>query len=288
MSSEACPCCGGTTWGTAHAGRVRAGREEYVAGSVLRCAGCGCERLAHPVLEDYAGDGYRLAYNGTADPEALLGMHLEEGRRQLELVGGAAALSGKLVVDIGCGPGAFLSLARSAAGCTVGIETQRSMHAHLLRHDLNVFSAVPEFLLKWRVPRPADVVVSFGVIEHLADPVAHLEEARACLKEGGTFWLLTDNLEDVLMRTCAPGWKEFFYRTAHRWYFAPRHVAALMMRAGFRDFEVSTVHWHPFSTFVKWHEDRRVTGPTDVFDATWKRAVERGGMGGLVTVKGTA
>lgn len=277
-----CPACGEDRWGTAHEGRVRAGQGGHVDGLVWICLGCGLQRLAGAPLE-YGGDDYRLAYNGTAEPEAVMAVQREVATSQVALVGD---VDGRMVVDVGCGAGAFLDAIRRRARCTVGIEPHRAMHAHLLKHDINCFESVPEFLLKWRVPRPADVVTSFGVIEHVEDPLEHLRQAAEVVKPGGVFWLQTDNLEDVLMRTRAPGFAEHFYRTAHRWYFTQATLRRLFERAGFASFEVYTLHHYSFTDFLKWHAGlpKRVPYSGEA-DTIWKMAIGRAGMGDLITVR---
>ena len=228
-----------------------------------------------------------MDYNGTASDEALLALHDEEQAHRIALIG-TKNLRHRTVIDVGCGHGAFLDSVGGLVANTIGIEPLTSLHSSLVGRGHEVFSPTDHALTDLR--SKADLVTSFGVVEHLEDPYQHLTFSWSLVKPGGRLVLQTDNLNEILFKTEAPNFKEFFYRTAHNWYFAPTTVEKLAERAGLTNINVSTFHEFGFSNFINWHRQAKPTGDNhdsllgSDFEAVWKSSIEHRGLGSLVTL----
>lgn len=133
-----------------------------------------------------------------------------------------------------------------------------------------------------------DVIVSFGVIEHTDMPIEYLTEAYSLLKKGGKIYLETDNLEDFLIKMNIPEFDQFYYRTAHFWYFDRGSLRKIMENTGFEDISEGFRHGYDLSNAFMWLKDRVPTGTGKVNDISpfcndaWKRYLEESGQAELL------
>jgi cyclopropane fatty-acyl-phospholipid synthase-like methyltransferase len=102
--------------------------------------------------------------------------------------------NGKKLLDIGCGTGEFLFVAREMGYDVQGIDFNR--HAiNLARQKLglsNVFTTdLYDFLKDKR--EVYDIVTAFEVIEHVNNPGSFIERAGSALKKGGYLVISTPN-----------------------------------------------------------------------------------------------
>lgn len=290
-----CPVCKANSWGVIFSGRIRDGQfGSFTAAQskVVACTTCSVQRLFDFVLtiDEYERAEYRLKYNGTKHDLSLLALHDEEQASRMAIIG-TKLLRGSTIIDVGCGHGAFLDSVGGLAARTIGIEPFTELHSSLRDRGHEVFKPLDIKIVE--LISSADLVTSFGVIEHLEDPYEHLTMAWSFVKPGGRLVLLTDNLDEILLTTSAKNFEQFFYRTAHNWYFSPLTLERLAIRAGLKDIQISTVHEFNFSNFMNWHKESRPTGNLHTsplgqdFESVWKSSVERTGHGNLVKMIAT-
>lgn len=243
-------------------GPIRSGRFGNLTTSpykVLRCTECGLERLdpTPSNVEAYESGSYREAVDGSAGAAAYYAIHDIELARRLALVG-STALRGKVVMDVGCGPGSFLDVMKGLAARTIGIEPQEDFGRTATVSGHEHYSYPGELASK--APATVDVAFSFQVIEHVADPLSFLTDVARCLKPGGRLHLTTPNRDDVLMAVGPAEYKRFFYRLVHSWYFDTKSLARAAELAGLRVISISTPHHYDLSNFAVWLRDRRPGG----------------------------
>ena len=289
-----CPVCGTNNWHVVFIGKIRDGSfgtSTIDDAKVVACS-CSLQRLETFALttSTYEGDEYRLKYNGTVDDTELLELHLEEQSSRLVLLG-TKNLKGATVIDVGCGHGAFLDAVSGLAASTIGIEPFERLHNSLIARGHEVYRPSDQRITHFQ--NSADFVTSFNVIEHLEDPYEHLVSAWRMVKPGGQIIVQTCNLNEILMLTGASGFKEFWYRTAHNWYFTPDNLEGIAARAGLSAVKVSTFHEYNFSNFINWHRISRPTGNNDSFwlsvefETIWKASIERSGRGSSIILRAT-
>src|SRR5262245_14961120 len=221
LTSVSCNICGSSNSEPVYEGRIRAGRfgtltnENY---RVVRCAKCGVDRL-DPFprdLSSYETGAYRQMVDGSSEISDYYRNHDQEIAGRLKLIG-SAHLRDKVVMDVGCGAGAFLDIVKGVARATIGIEPQRNLAAALQEKGHKHFSYAADLVAA--APASIDIAVSFQVIEHVAEPQTFLREICACLRPGGQLYLTTPNRDDILMLVGPGTYSQFFYRIAHLWYF---------------------------------------------------------------------
>ncbi len=290
MSPLNCISCGGSRHKTLYHGPIRAGTpgmETKEHHEVVACENCGLTRLKEfPLSDDYYNSPeYREAYNGTAAVEDYLKTHDPEQTQRFARIG-MERFRGAVTLDYGCGGGSFLDLVKGAAAHTCGIEPFQGFHNDLKARGHAVFPSAEQALEEMR--GKCDVVVSFGVIEHVPDPLAYLRNVKDLLRPGGQLFLETDNLGDVLMRLRLDEFDRFFYRTAHFWYFTGETLGALTAKAGLTTSELGYRHTYDLSNALLWMRDRKPTGlgRLQLFsaeqDRAWRQGLEANGMADLI------
>jgi len=259
---------------------------------VVKCNGCGLVRLLdNPLtMEYYQSDEYRNAYNETSNPSDYIEMHDNEQPPRLDKIG-ADFFRGKIVLDYGCGGGAFLDLVSGLSEKTLGIEPFSGYHESLKRRGHEIFSDIETAQSKYR--EKVDSIISFGVLEHVENPQQYLKDAYSLLKKGGKMYLETDNLNDILMKLNINSFDEFFYRTAHLWYFEDKTLKQMVDQAGFSDIRISFRHNFDMSNVMLWLRDNKPTGNGKLdflnssVDKNWVEFVESSGLADLVCVEMT-
>lgn len=99
-------------------------------------------------------------------------------------------LAGNTVLDIGCGSGRFIEIARSKGARVIGIDYSLAsdVAASNFRHDPENVCIVQADALK--IPIGCGVMdgsYSIGVLHHTPSPVVGVKEAFRCLRSGGWF-----------------------------------------------------------------------------------------------------
>lgn len=176
-----CNLCGGTDWRTLE--RVNGTR-------VVRCP-CGLVFVTPQPPPAALQACYGQAYYEPWDRQDRLRRLI--WARRLAVVRAAVPAPGRLL-DVGCGTGTFLHLARRHGWEVAGTEFSAfacgaARAAGLSVHEGEVWDATLP-------PQSFDVVTSWHVIEHARDPRRVLEECRRLLRPGGWLFLATPNLRD--------------------------------------------------------------------------------------------
>ncbi len=122
------------------------------------------------------------------DGEELFALDLARHRAAYEFA--AAALSGARVLDLGCGTGYGTALLARAGARALGVD--RVPPDPQSRRSSAAFCRAEIAGLPFRA-HGFDAVVSFQVIEHLADPDPYLRAIGALLGERGTALVSTPN-----------------------------------------------------------------------------------------------
>ena len=150
--------------------------------------------------------------------------------------------SGRALLDVGCGDGLFLEVARGTGWNADGIEFSpegaRRAAARLGR-PVAVGNLASSSLLQG----PYDVITLWHVLEHLEDPIAMLEAAHRRLRPGGLLAVAVPNLANLPMRAAyrlARGRPLPLYepgaREPHLTHFSPSTLQRVLRRSGFEAF----------------------------------------------------
>ena len=214
---------------------------------VFRCAGGQCDlQFASPQLNDhdlaqayaqlyYRPDGSQPVLENTPEPDIR---HLLD-----RLSRKFGSLSGKCILDYGCGNGLLLKIANELGARATGVEQSSTAREGIAREG---FATVYADLAALHQAEPAaqfDLIILSEVIEHLRRPWDDLEQLSPLLTRSGSVVLLTPNFASLNSRLHAAGWEQRTNLT-HLFYFTPRSLAAVLRRAGYDPIALPPISWH--------------------------------------------
>lgn len=149
-------------------------------------------------------------------------------------------LSGKSVLEVGCGRGEYLELLRDAGLRIHGIEYSRAAVAACRSAALPVTRAFIERPGQRLNVGPFDVFASFNFMEHWPAPVASLRGIRANLVAGGIGLIEVPNFSMILERGL---YSEFI--ADHLSYFTRDSFIHTLHTAGFEVLECTSI-WQEY------------------------------------------
>ncbi|MDZ8055090.1 MAG: methyltransferase domain-containing protein [Aulosira sp. ZfuCHP01] len=103
---------------------------------------------------------------------------------------------GKLL-DVGCGSGAFLSIAQERGWHVDGIELSSSL-AQICEQNVNITVTNTSFEEANLPTNYYDAITFWDIIEHVIDPVFCMKKAKTLLKSGGVMLFCTPNEDSLL------------------------------------------------------------------------------------------
>jgi len=210
-------------------------------------------------------------------PYEIFGIHIDtEWRSYLKwnrLRYHMAPLTGRLVLDVGCGNGYHCwRMVGAGAELVVGIDPAL----------LNVmqFYAVRQFAGSWPIYvlpigiedmptdlRGFDTVFSMGVLYHRRSPIDHLYELQGCLRPGGELILETLVIDGGLNHVLVPRGR---YAKMRNTWFIPTcdTLVSWMERCGFRcvrviDVSKTTTYEQRSTRWMKFHSLSKFLDPVD-------------------------
>jgi len=282
-----CISCENSEFETMYEGKLRSGsygKLTDTSNSVIKCTKCGLARLSEFPEISYTSDQYRLDYNDSAAIEDYHKNHDAEQNPRIAKIG-IEQFRNKVVLDFGCGGGSFLDTIKGFASKTIAVEPFAGYHKSLKERGHEVYGSIAECK---EYINSVDVIISFGVIEHINEPLQYLKDARALLAPGGKMYIETDNLNDILVKLDFPEFRPFYYRTVHSWYFDGDALAALASKAGFSKIKKGYRHGFGISNTLLWLKERKPKSGTKLnyiteeIDYNWIRMLENTGMAELL------
>ncbi len=292
---QECLSCGSINFNVIYSGKLRAGsfgkttNENY---NVIQCNDCTLTKLeSNPVTNGYyESEEYRNEYNDDVTADCYIEVHDEEQTNRISKIG-IEKFRNKTVLDFGCGGGAFLDLIKGVAKKTYGIEPFKGFHKSLMERGHCIYNSSNEALK--HIKEDVDIIVSYGVIEHIDNPLNYLKDAHSLLRKEGDFYIETDNIDDILLKLKFPEFEKFYYRTAHYWYFSSKTLNELILKAGFNRDKIDVGFRHNFdiSNILIWLRDGKPTGCgfnnffTEYQNNIWSNMIEENGMADLIFAK---
>lgn len=287
--TQACEICGGRDWDPVYEGPVRDGSFGSVtpeAHRIYQCGHCRVQRLEESACKDdsfYAGKTYRELLGESADAEGFWSRHDIHQLRNLIALW-PHSVRNRIVADVGCAAGSFLDHISGMAATSLAVEPCLEYHPSLRQRGYTVYDSILKAGADYR--DRVDVAFSLATIEHADNPRDFLSGIRQLIKPGGLFLISTPNRQDILMDLLGDEYKEFFYRTVHRWYFDMPSLSGLARRCGFDIVQESCVQRFGISNALAWLRDRKPTGDKALpavndrlLNQFWKTYLESRGSG---------
>jgi 2-polyprenyl-3-methyl-5-hydroxy-6-metoxy-1,4-benzoquinol methylase len=297
-SVPACPVCGGSSRELLHAGLTdRVFGTAPGSWDLHRCTSCRSAYLDPRPTTGSLGRAYTSYYTHEVGSHAVVRRQGEVGRRLHDWITGyqnaryglrksPASLAGAWIIpalpslkaaadaecrhmprpachsrrllDVGCGNGDFLEIARQAGWQAQGVDPDPDAAATARVRGFDVrIGGIEEFEDQ---AGNFDMVTLCHVIEHVPDPPSVLSSARRLLKPGGRLWIETPNLGSLGASRYGGCWRGL-EPPRHLVVFSRAALEECLRAAGFGEIRQ---HWRGMAVF-------------DVFAAS--EAVTRGQIG---------
>jgi 2-polyprenyl-3-methyl-5-hydroxy-6-metoxy-1,4-benzoquinol methylase len=165
-----CEICNSKEWSKViYSGQIRAGaHDSYIPGGMIKkCNVCGVHRLNEPsvlVQKEYESNDYRLKMDQGLSPKEFFNHADPMQINNLESFW-PIDFRDKVVADIGCGAGSFVSFISGLAKKIIAVEPTKSYHHSLKEKGYEVFGYTKDALIEHQ--NSVDIVTSFQVIESM-------------------------------------------------------------------------------------------------------------------------
>ncbi len=184
------------------------------------------------------------------DSQALLDAERRYGATR-ELV------SGKSVLDFGCGQGLWLERIVSLAKNASGLEPEAALYPVLIEKGLKVYRSIDEI----STDAAFDIITMFHVLEHLPDPLSVLKVLKKRLKPGGFVIIEVPNANDALLTIYKnQAFSNFTYWGCHLFLYTNSTLKTLMEQAGFTLKSLEQMQRYPLSNHMFWLASGRPGG----------------------------
>ena len=207
----------------------------------VRCRNCGLI-VRHPLPSETGDEGwYQEGYyadretypDWEGDPH--LAVLLAHRLRRIEVF---CSPPGR-ILDVGCGLGHFLKLARAHGWDAIGTDT--SAVAVERARCLARVEVIHGRLDQAKFPsRAFDAVCFWDVLEHLAEPRGALGEAHRLLRPGGLLAVSMPNVRGLRAGIERTRWRYFRPEFGHLMHYGPATLSRLLSDGGFRVTAVDT------------------------------------------------
>lgn len=171
--------------------------------------------------------------------------HTDNERRLTELL---KIVSGKTVVDFGCGAGFFLKSIKPHCKNIIGVELEERHVKTLQNEDITCLSNLDSIEAK-----SIDVFCLFHVLEHLPKPWETLSCIRKKLKPDGILILEVPHAKDFLLDTLkSEDFKKFTLWSEHLILHTRESLFRTLKDAGYGDIKINGVQRYPLSNHLCW------------------------------------
>ena len=144
-----------------------------------------------------------------------------------------AAPAGSRLLDVGCGNGAFMQLARAAGWTVQGMDFDAEAVAAARRVGLDVQQGGLE-RVESQAPGSFAFVTLSHVLEHVHDPVSWLRALHRVLQPDGRLWLQTPNIASLGHARYGADWRGL-EPPRHLTLWTPPTLQRVLRDVGFRE-----------------------------------------------------
>lgn len=225
---------------------------------IQRCVSCGLVFLGSfsHVHESFYDADYTDENHPEHDWRAFLNECSADDERRFNQL--RPLIANRNFMDVGCGGGGVLLLARELCKQVMGVEPQSQWRSVLTDAGIKTVASLQD------VPDASqDVISLFHVLEHIADPVLFLRELVGKSRAGARILIEVPNADDALLSLYrSKAFSEFTYWSPHLFMYNPSTLARLLEKAGLArgQFTISQFQRYPLSNHLMWLAENRPGG----------------------------
>lgn len=154
------------------------------------------------------------------------------------------------ILDVGCGNGHFLTVAKKKGWNVYGTEYTEEAVAICRQKNITMFEGKlnPGDFSNTKF----DVITSFEVLEHINNPVEELKHFNTLLRKNGIVYLTTPNFNSLSRFLLKEKWNIIEY-PEHLCYYTPKTLAYIFHRSGFNQITIKTtgISFNRFQVSIK-------------------------------------
>lgn len=155
-------------------------------------------------------------------------------------------LPNKRILDVGCGAGGFLVLAKELAKDTAGVEPENRIRK-FWTGEINIYPNIEKTQAKY------DIITAFHVFEHLLDPILFLSKLSKRLALGGQIIIEVPNADDALLTLYnCKAFQRFTYWNQHLYLFNAKTLTIIAEKAGLNVIAINHIQRYPLSNHLYW------------------------------------
>ncbi len=238
-SGYICPCCGSSHW------VKKISLPSYLfsrSADIIVCSVCALGATWPPPTSDYDYYQQNQQYVDSFSEKSALFYQFAE--KMLDNLQGVVNMSGKRLLDIGCGLGFLVEAAARHGIISEGIEANSNLVSRSISRGLNVSCSTIENLKK--DGRKYDFIVFSSVLEHLVHPDIIIQSCKDLLNEGGIIIASQAAYDGLLPNVFPWGWYGWQPKE-HYWHFSLRSFFHLAEKSGLRVISYSKDSlYHPY------------------------------------------
>lgn len=165
----------------------------------------------------------------------------------------------KKLLDVGAGNGGFVKHISKYADITHAVELQDEMKDKLIEYCDEVLDRIDIANDEYY-----DVITTFHVLEHIADPYSFIKNIYDKLNSSGKLILEVPNANDLLIKLKC---KEFISNTLwseHLILYTRAVLEKLLKSVGFVDVIIRGIQRYPISNHIQWFNNGKPNGHNDL------------------------
>lgn len=227
--NQICPSCGNNNYFVEYSGQFKyVEKIEKRKFEVLSCTKCGLSRTNPPPYEDdVTAEIYQdFSFNDSYENPILWESFFQQMFKYANLY----KPSGK-ILDIGCGSGFFIQLAKKKGYDTYGVELNKEAVEYARKtFSLNIQNID---LVAANFPdNYFDIITCSQLLEHIAKPNDLLKEIHRILKDDGILMIEVPNFAGFVVKIWKDKWSGFQPQW-HIWQFKPKTLSTLLEKNKF-------------------------------------------------------
>lgn len=227
----------------------------------LECTKCGLVQLSSfdHISQCFYEDAH-MHDNLPVPSEAVLQRTQEDTNRRLAQF--QSDLTGRRLLDVGCGRGDFLLAARPFAASVCGVEPERRLAQLFKKQKLTVYPYL-EDISKYN---KFDIITLFHVLEHSKNPVGMLSLLCDFIEnKNGICIVEVPNANDILLSVYRnKNFSKFVYWSCHLFLFTEETLRQCAEKAGLKTIRVMQCQRYPLTNHLYWLAEGK-PGGQDVY-----------------------
>ena len=181
----------------------------------------------------YSEDFYSNYMSGLGYDQAFKKYLIFDFERKVSLIKKKFDKNAK-ILEVGSGPGYFADLMIKEGYTIIPCELTEGAQKYAYQHGINVKILNEDISKSCSISSlKFDLIVSWAVIEHVADPHGYLQLLKSYLKPGGALMLDTGIIDSTILKLDT-GYTSWLFPPLHLHVFSSKSLPFLLKSSGFK------------------------------------------------------